>query len=217
MFEACESLQDLCRRVILRTVGSKRLLDELPVPRKLVSWIRRYEEPTIFDSNWAARDVLFSADLETVTFTGVGYSTTLICTPYGHGYTCGKHEWMFYFNKCRGQAAICVVPKKFKKGKQFRQIPANGECLGWAYNQVGLFTYEKPLWQVLNRYGTGFDSRDLVSIQLDMDKGHISFTRNGKKFGIASDTGLRGQEVFPGVCLCSRREKATFLTSKTYI
>ena len=70
MFQDCESLQDLCRRVILRSVGSKKLLDELPVPRKLVSWIRRYEEPTIFDANWAARDVLFAADLETITFTG---------------------------------------------------------------------------------------------------------------------------------------------------
>ena len=148
---------------------------------------------------------------------GVGYSTTLIHTPYGRGYSSGQHEWMFYFHKCRGQAAVCVVPKEFKKGKQFRQIPANGECLGWAYNQVGLFTYEKPLWKVLDHYGRGFNSRDLVSIQLDMDKGSVSFTRNGEKFGVACDRGLKGQEVFPGVCLCSRREKASFLTSKTYI
>ena len=81
MYEVCESLQNLCRRVIVRAVGSKKTLDDLPVPKKLVSWIRRYEEPTMFDSNWASNEVLFSSDLETVTFTGLFHCSLFFFLP----------------------------------------------------------------------------------------------------------------------------------------
>jgi len=57
----------------------------------------------------------------------------------------------------------------------------------------------------------------LVGMLLDLERGTLGFMVNGKELGIAFDEGLKGQEVFPAVCLCAQGEKATFVSSTTYI
>lgn len=149
---------------------------------------------------------------------GNGYSTTLILTPDGRGYTHGKHEWVFYFNHCRGQVAVCVVTAEFKKAKAFRTMPAIGRRVGWAYNQIGFLTFDVPIWEALGgKRNESYHTWDMIGILLDLDKGTLGFMKNGKEQGTAFCKGLLGQEVFPGVCLCSGREQATFVTSRTYV
>lgn len=149
---------------------------------------------------------------------GNGYSTTLILTPDGRGYTHGKHEWVFYFNHCRGQVAVCVVTAEFKKAKAFRTMPAIGRRVGWAYNQIGFLTFDVPIWEAIGgKRNESYHTWDMIGILLDLDKGTLGFMKNGKELGTAFCKGLRGQEVFPGVCLCSGREQVTFVTSRTYV
>lgn len=52
---------------------------------------------------------------------------------------------------------------------------------------------------------------------LDLEKGTLGFMVNGKELGVAFDEGLKGKELFPAVCLCAQDEKATFVSSTTYI
>lgn len=218
MFQCCESLQELCRRVLIRSVGSRRLLPRLPLPRNVIEWLKEYEEPAEFDPNSSSDEVVFSNNNETITFNGNGYSTTLILTPGGHGYTCGKHEWVFYFNNCRGQVAVCVVTAEFKKARTFRTMPAIGRRIGWAYNQIGFLTFDVPIWEAIGgKRHESYHTWDMIGILLDLDKGTLGFMKNGKELGTAFSKGLRGKEVFPGVCLCSGREQVTFVTSRTYV
>ena len=164
-------------------------------------------------------DVAMSNNLPVILFLlGNGYSTTLILTPDGRGYTHGKHEWVFYFNHCRGQVAVCVVTAEFKKAKAFRTMPAIGRRVGWAYNQIGFLTFDVPIWEAIGgKRNESYHTWDMIGILLDLDKGTLGFMKNGKELGTAFCKGLRGQEVFPGVCLCSGREQVTFVTSRTYV
>jgi hypothetical protein len=70
MLGSCESLQDLCRRVIIRSIGSRRLAHKLPLPNSLIEWLKEYEEPTKFDRICSTSDVGFSCDDGTITFQG---------------------------------------------------------------------------------------------------------------------------------------------------
>lgn len=70
MLQSCESLQEQCRRAIIRTVGSRKLLRRLPLPRKIIDWLREYDEPAAFDPNCSSDEVVFSNNNETITFTG---------------------------------------------------------------------------------------------------------------------------------------------------
>ncbi|KAK2567542.1 hypothetical protein P5673_008377 [Acropora cervicornis] len=220
MLQNCESLQEKCRRVIIRTVGSRKLLRRLPVPRKLVHWLRVYDEPAAFDPNCSSDEVVFSNNNETITFTGSGYSTTLILTPDGHGYTSGKHEWVFYFNRCRGQVAVCLVTADFKRAKSYRTMPAVETKIGWAYNQIGILTFEVPIWEAIggSLRHESYHTWDMIGLLVDLDKGTIGFMKNGRELGTAfCDINLKGQEVYPGVSLCSGREQVTIVTSRTYL
>ena len=70
MLQSCESLQVQCRRAIIRTVGSRKLLRRLPLPRKIVNWLGEYDEAAAFDPNCSSDEVVFSNNNETITFTG---------------------------------------------------------------------------------------------------------------------------------------------------
>jgi len=199
-------------------VGSRKLLRRLPLPRKLINWLREYDEPAAFDPYCSSDEVVFSNNNETITFTGNGYSTTLILTPDGRGYTSGKHEWVFYFNNCRGQVAVCVVTAEFKKARAFRTMPAIGRNIGWAYNQIGFLTFEVPIWEAIGGHrNESYHTWDMIGILLDLNKGTLGFMKNGRELGTAFCKGLRGQEVFPAVSLCSGREQVTIVTSRTYL
>ncbi|EDO40293.1 predicted protein [Nematostella vectensis] len=201
------------------TVGSRRQVEPLPLPSALKEWIREYEEEPRFDRKLTnLKHVMFSADETTVTFKGTSfYSTTMIKTPYGRGYISGKHEWVFYFDNCMGQVAVCVVPAKFKEGKNFNLVPYIGHCVGWCFNQVGRATYELPLWEEKRYYSSLFNSWDMVWVLLDMDKGTLGFMVNGKELGVAFSEGIIGNELFPAICLCGEGEKATIISSSTYL
>lgn len=218
MFQCCESLQEPCRRELIRSVGSRKLLQRLPLPRNAIEWLKEYDEPAAFDPNSSSDEVVFSNNNETITFTGNGYSTTLILTPGGHGYTSGKHEWVFYFNNCRGQVAVCLVTAEFKKARAFRTMPAIGRKIGWAYNQIGFLTFDVPIWEAMDgKRNESYHTWDMIGIILDLEKGTLGFMKNGKELVVAFSKGLRGKEVFPGVCLCSGEEQVTFVTSRTYV
>lgn len=145
------------------------------------------------------------------------YSTTFIHTPYGQGYKRGKHEWVFYFDNCCGQVAVCLLPAEFYRKRLFNTVPYTGHKVGWSFNQVGSATYEVPMWEENKKYGSLFDSWDMIGMLLDMEKGTLGFMVNGKELGVAFDQGLIGQEVYPAVSLCAGGEKATFVSSLTYI
>ncbi len=70
MSQCCESLQEQCRRVLIRSVGSRKLLSRLPLPRNVIAWLKEYEEPAAFDPNCSSDEVVFSNNNETITFNG---------------------------------------------------------------------------------------------------------------------------------------------------
>ena len=177
--------------------------------RPINSWVNVYEVPRCQTDSQHV--------LHFTRFTGQTYSTTPIFTPYGRGYSSGKHEWVFYFNRCRGQVAVAIIPVELKLSGNLQTTPGIGNRVGWAYNQNGYFTYEVPLWESRKRYSASYSSWDMIGILLDLESGTLRFMLNGEELGIACDKGLCGHELVPAVCLCSRSEKATFISSRIFL
>ena len=97
-------------------------------------------------------------------------------------------------------------------------MPAIGRKIGWAYNQIGFLTFDVPIWEAMDgKRNESYHTWDMIGIILDLEKGTLGFMKNGKELGVAFSKGLRGKEVFPGVCLCSGEEQVTFVTSRTYV
>lgn len=80
MFQCCESLQEQCRRVLIRSVGSRKRLPKLPLPRNVIEWLKEYEEPVAFDPSCSSDEVVFSNNNETITFTGQLQAKILFCS-----------------------------------------------------------------------------------------------------------------------------------------
>lgn len=53
------------------------------------------------------------------------------------------------------------------------------------------------LFCLATRYGNG----DIVGVDLDLDAGTLSFSKNGVSQGVAFDTGLTGRSFLAGVCI----------------
>ena len=113
--------------------------------------------------------------------------------------------------------AVCLVPAEFKQAKSFRTMPATSRRKGWAYNQIGLLTFDVSIWDKDKSRSESYHTWDVIGVLLDLDNGTLGFMKNGKELGMAFRKDLRGREVFPGVCLCARSEKVTYISSRTYL
>ena len=99
-------------------------------------------------------------------------------------------------------------------------MPAVERKIGWAYNQIGILTFEVPIWEAIggSLRHESYHTWDMIGLLVDLDKGTIGFMKNGRELGTAfCDINLKGKEVYPGVSLCSGREQVTIVTSRTYL
>lgn len=64
----------------------------------------------------------------------------------------------------------------------------------------------------LRSYGELFHAGDTITVNLDCDKGILSFCLNGGDLGLAVD-GLQGMELYPAFSLYNEDDQLTLLSS----
>ncbi|XP_058832417.1 ATP-dependent RNA helicase Ddx1-like [Topomyia yanbarensis] len=103
------------------------------------------------------------------------------------------------------------------KGKYYYEatVADDGLCrVGWSTEKANLAlgtdkfgfgfggTGKKSNCQQFDSYGDAFGKMDVIGCLLDLDKGEISYTKNGKALGLAfriTDSNLRNAKFFPAV------------------
>jgi len=92
-----------------------------------------------------------------------------------------------------GHVSIGVVPQKPPTG-----LLVGSPNFGWGYLASKTKGYAYNQGRVI-AYGEGYNTGDIITVELDFDKKSISFSKNGKSYGVAYQN-LKGP-VFPAVTI----------------
>lgn len=165
--------------------------ERLPVPRELKEAVEFRLLPT-FDESIADPKTIFSERGRNAQYTGKGYSTTIMKTPFGRGLRRGRHAWIIYVDTCRvqGWMQIGVVdqsrvdskchttwdgnPHPFRKGEIARRSNGNFHS---GRNELEATMVQETIF--LSGYGGG----DTIGIKLDFDMRELYWCKNGEPYG----------------------------------
>ncbi|XP_010945647.1 ATP-dependent RNA helicase DDX1 isoform X1 [Camelus dromedarius] len=121
----------------------------------------------------------------------------------------------------------CRATKGLTKGKHYYEVSCHDQGLcrvGWSSMQASLDlgtdkfgfgfggTGKKSHNKQFDNYGEEFTMHDTIGCYLDVDKGHIKFSKNGKDLGLAFEIPphLKNQALFPACVLKNAELKFNF-------
>ncbi|XP_054584102.1 ATP-dependent RNA helicase DDX1 isoform X2 [Eptesicus fuscus] len=121
----------------------------------------------------------------------------------------------------------CRATKGLTKGKHYYEVSCHDQGLcrvGWSSMQASLDlgtdkfgfgfggTGKKSHNKQFDNYGEEFTMHDTIGCYLDIDKGHIKFSKNGKDLGLAFEIPphMKNQALFPACVLKNAELKFNF-------
>uniref|UniRef100_A0A8C3WSU5 ATP-dependent RNA helicase n=1 Tax=Catagonus wagneri TaxID=51154 RepID=A0A8C3WSU5_9CETA len=121
----------------------------------------------------------------------------------------------------------CRATKGLTKGKHYYEVSCHDQGLcrvGWSSMQASLDlgtdkfgfgfggTGKKSHNKQFDNYGEEFTMHDTIGCYLDIDKGHVKFSKNGKDLGLAFEipTHMKNQALFPACVLKNAELKFNF-------
>ena len=201
------SLFDLSKSVVLRRC-SKENIRELPIPETLMGYL----DPS-FDDTTRQDKVEFTNAGKTIAYLGKGYSTTLLKT---HALRAGRHAFSVHvdLSRIRSWMQVGVVngtrqakgcpqvfdgtPHPFRDGEL--ALRSDGQLLTGKTNQA-----DGP---DMNRQDRAFDTGDIVSVRIDLDKRKLEWLKNGE---LVKDYTFEDTDLYPSVSLDNPKEQVTLL------
>lgn len=206
------SLSELASLAVADQLNEAQDVNRLPIFQELKYAVEFRFCPT-FDDSEAQEKVQFSNNNRTTVYTGRGYSTTCMKTPFGKGLRNGRHAWLLHVDTSRvvGWMHIGVVneerkeagcptiwdgnPHPFRKGEMSRSSNGN-------FNS-GVQDRHVHAMQFAGGYTTG----DTIAVKVDFDAGTIQWLRNGEDYGEPAQ--LQDDVLYPSVSLDSPGECVT--------
>lgn len=185
-------LVDLAAVTVAQNLRGPADVDGLPVPRELKEVVEFRLMPT-FDEKMADNSkTTFSDRGRTVQYTGRGYSTNVMKTPFRRGLRNGRHAWIIYVDTSRvqGWMQIGVVdqqrvdarcstawdgnPHPFRKGEIARRSNGNFHS---GRNELEATMVQETIF--LSGYGAG----DTIAMKVDFDTRELYWLKNGEPYG----------------------------------
>lgn len=208
-------LDDLAAVAVAGTLNSAIDVEGLPVARELKDAVEFRLSPT-FDQTIADPLLSFQNGGRSVTYTGKGYSTVAMKTPFGRGLRHGRHAWIIHIDTSRVQGWIQIGtvdeerrrikcrtdwdgnPHPFRRGEIARRNNGNFHS--------GMSELESTMVHETIFLG-GYAPGDTIAVLLDFDKRQILWTKNGEEYGSA--VGFDTDVLYPSVSLDSPGEAVT--------
>ena len=184
-------LVDLSAVTVAQNLRAPADVERLAVPRELKDAVEFRLLP-VFDESIADSKMSFSNNSRTIQYTGKGYSTTVMKTPFGRGLRHGRHAWVVYVDTSRvqGWMQIGVVdqsrvdskcrttwdgnPHPFRKGEIARRSNGNFHS---GRSELEATMVQETIF--LSGYGTG----DTIAVKLDFDMRELHWLKNGEPYG----------------------------------
>lgn len=211
-------LDDLAAVAISRYLaGSACNVEGLPLNRELKEAVEFRLRPT-FDPSIADSKVSFSNSNQSIMYSGKGYSTTIMTTPFGRGFTRGRHAWILYVEASRvqGWMQIGVINEQRKKARCVTSWDGNphpfrsGEI---ARRNNGNFHSGKSELEASIAQDTifmgGYTNGDTITVLLDFDSHTIQWLKNGTGYG--SSVTFNDTVLYPSVSLDSPGEAVSLI------
>lgn len=151
-------------------------------------------------------------------YTGKGYSTTVMKTPFNSGLSHGRHAWIFYIDNSRVQGWIQIGlvdkdrfdveckttwdgnPHPFRHGEVARRNNGNFHS--------GKSELEATMVQETIYLG-GYGYSDTIGVQVDFDMHQIQWLKNGEPYGGRVSFEPELCPLYPSVSLDSPGEGVT--------
>ena len=211
-------LVDLAAVTVARNLHVPADVDKLPVPRELKEAVEFRLLPA-FEEKLADSKTTFTDRGRTIQYTGKGYSTTIMKTPFSRGFSHGRHAWIIYVDNSRvqGWMQIGVVdqaradskcqtawdgnPHPYRKGEIARRSNGNFHS---GRNELEATMVQETIF--LGGYGAG----DTIGMKVDFDMREIYWRKNGEPYG--NRVTFDEETVFyPSVSLDSPGESVSIL------
>jgi len=210
-------LEDLAAVKVAKSLQAPTDVEGLPVTRELKDAVEFRLSPS-FDQTIADEKVAFSNRGRTIRYTGKGYSTTAMQTPFGRGLRRSRHAWIVHVDNSRvqGWIQIGVVnqqrkdencrtkwdghPHPFRAGEMARRNNGNFHS--------GRNELEATMVQETIFLG-GFTTGDTISLKVDFDMKQLQWLKNGEDYG--GRVPFEEDVLHPSVSLDSPGEAVTLV------
>lgn len=184
-------LVDLSAVVVAQSLQKPTDVEQLPVARDLKDAVQFRLLPT-FEETVADAKIVFSNGGHSIQYSGKGYSTTVLKTPFGRGLSRGRHAWIISIDTSRvqGWMQIGVVdqarvdakcrttwdgnPHPFRKGEMARRNNGNFHS---GRNELEATMVAETIFL------GGFAPGDTIALKVDFDMRQLQWLKNGEDYG----------------------------------
>lgn len=214
---AVPKLSEMASSVVAKSLQNPFDVEALPINRELKEAVEFRLSPT-FNQDISDNKMSFTNGGRSMQYTGKGYSTSVIKTPFGSGFFNGRHAWIIHIDNSRvqGWIQIGVVGQERFEAKcktLWDGNPHPFRCTETARRNNGNFHSGKSELEAtmvqetiyLGGYGTG----DTIGVQLDFDMRHIQWLKNGEMYGGKVSFEYEQCPLHPSVSLDSPGEGVT--------
>lgn len=214
---AVPKLTELASNAVAKCLSSPLDVEDLPVNRQLKEAVEFRLSPT-FNQEIADKKMSFTNGGRSLQYTGKGYSTSAVKTPFDSGFSHGRHAWIVHVDSSRvqGWIQIGVVdearfrskcktvwdgnPHPFRSGEIARRNNGNFHS---GRSELEATMVQETIY--LGGYGVG----DTIAVMLDFDMRQIQWLKNGEVYGGKVSFDLDQGPFYPSVSLDSPGEGVT--------
>ena len=208
-------LKDLAGIAVARTLENPLDVERLPVNRETKQAVEFRLSPT-FDLSLVDSKVVATNGGRTIQYSGKGYSTSIMKTPFNCGLQYGRHAWIVHVDTSRVQGWIqigvvdhervkakCVTawdgnPHPFRRGEMARRNNGNFHS---GRSELEATMVQETIF--LGGYGQG----DTISVKVDFDARELQWLKNGQDYG--GKVFFEPGPLYPSVSLDSPGEAVT--------
>lgn len=214
---AVPKLTEIASNVVAKCLNSPLDIEALPVNRALKEAVEFRLSPT-FDQEIADSKMSVTNGGRSIQYTGKGYSTSAMKTPFNSGFTSGRHAWIVHIDNSRVQGWIQIGvadetrhradcktiwdgnPHPFRRGEMARRNNGNFHS---GRSELEATMVQETIY--LGGYGVG----DTIAVQLDFDMRQMQWLKNGESYGGRVFFELDQRPLYPSVSLDSPGEGVT--------